>query len=145
MRDILDRKSYLINKDLDISIGELSDKAQFSGKNYILICHASYEERSLSICDHDFKEGMIELSILLSSKEYIDKQIYSKNKIALKQFLDVNTKGDVKDIVAERDQPIANLEKISDSISGIDVSKYNFLVDISTFPRDRLICLLILS
>lgn len=132
----------MIDKNLDISIEPLNSKAEFYGKNYIFICHASYEERSLSICQHYFEEGMIHTSILLSSEEYLDENIYSLNKKKLETFLKKNTKDVVTNIVALKNRPIANLKNIASSITNTNVSEPNFLIDISTFPRDRLICLL---
>lgn len=132
----------LINKDLDIEMSDLEGESAFSGERYVVVCHASYEDRSLSICEHLFAKGMVIASILLSSEEYLDKEIYISNKNKLKSFLTDITSGIVADIVAEKDRPISNLKKVADALLGFDVTEMNFLIDISTFPRDRLICLL---
>ena len=130
----------MINKDLDITIESLDDDVKFSGENCVLITHASYEDRCLAICDCAFT-SKVSASILLSSEEYLQKGVYKAKSQKLREFLSKVTSGDIIDVSAKKDKPVSTIAKIEEELRKIGGGDKDFLVDISTFPRDRLICL----
>ncbi|WP_421847254.1 hypothetical protein [Marinomonas sp.] len=132
----------MIDSNISIEINRVNDVTALDKKSYFLFCHSSYEERSLSIIDFSFLENKIDISIQISSEEYLSNNFYIKNKATLKTYVEkISTKKSME-VIANRDEPVKFLKDIHEILFKENKTFNGFLIDISTFPRDRLICLI---
>lgn len=109
--------------------------------SYVLITHASYEDRSCAICEERFPENKIVGAVVIYSNENMDKKKYQINLEKQKIFFRSLTGCTPLTVGCDRNRPVnfielfaIEFEKLPDGIG--------YLIDISTFPRDRLICVL---
>ena len=132
----------MIDRNIDIHIEELDNIIPLKNISYIIFCHSSYEDRSLSIIDFSFSDKKIVNSIQISSKEYLGESCYIKNKNTLEKFSENISLNKPISVIADRDKPVDFLVSVDEALSSINDSYDGFIIDISTFPRDRLVCLL---
>lgn len=133
----------MIDQAVGIDINKVESlKLPLKSKSYLLFCHSSYEDRCLSLKRYSFGDSEIVRSIQISSKEYLSNKVYSQNKALLENFTNEISLHSQIPIIADRDQPIELLFSIESILNKLEEKYDGFLLDISTFPRDRLICLL---
>jgi hypothetical protein len=130
------------DRDVGVTLSNCDRKKLKIGRNSVLFCHASYEARSLGIIEAGAEENIVS-SIVCFSEEYGNYPLYRDNKKKLVDGLNLISNGTVLEVEINRDRTVDFLRNIDSLISKMDqVSSLDFFVDISTFPRDRMICLL---
>ena len=113
-----------------------------SKKEYILFAHASYEERSIALKQFRYCNGKLVAGMIIYSEEYKLKKKYKLYLCELKDIIKYLTKSEPIMIPVHRDKPVKYIFDLHEKLSKFnDYKSKNFLVDMSTFPRDRLICL----
>lgn len=130
------------DKDVLITVRDACNKKIILEKCSFIFCHASYEARSTSVLNFiEAANGAI--PVICSSEEFLSYSIYQKNKAALSEGLAELTSNEPTDITVGRDENIHFLEELDSLMKKRDPElEYNYFIDIATFPRDRMICLL---
>jgi len=106
----------------------------------IFICHSSYEPRCLTRVSK-IKDMNFTHSIVFGSGRWKTNAVYKGHHDDLVEALTLRTSREVASLILERGNKIKFLEKLHESLEDCDESS-RIIVDISTFPRDRLLMLL---
>ena len=108
--------------------------------NEIFLCHSSYEPRCLSLVSR-LKDETFNNAIVFGSARWELNEVYRGHHQDLVENLQLKTTADVVSIILERRNKIGFLEELHANLQNADDDS-QILVDISTFPRDRLLMVL---
>lgn len=113
---------------------------RFPDKKVLHICHASYEPRSLAITNKE-PHYQVKDSIVIYSNEFTKENDYKNNLESLQNYFSANN-------VATYAIAVHGLKNypLLKSVANISENSHNshstIFFDISTFPSDRLLCLM---
>ena len=129
----------MIETDIEPVAIELSTGHVVKPGRYVFFCHASYEPRAEASTRLDFDGAVLTSVVIVSSKEYHGVSAYSDRLARMIKYW--QGRSDVSPIAVDRSgivQFVRDVDKMSGRLGSVD----GIIVDITTFPRDRMICLI---
>lgn len=106
----------------------------------IFICHSSYEPRCLTQVSN-FNDRKFAMAIVFGSGKWKTDAVYKGHHEDILEALRERTSNNVSSLILDRGDKIEFLTKLHENLNEVEKSS-NILVDISTFPRDRLLMIL---
>lgn len=124
-----------ITTDCDLSPIKLVDGATF-------FCHSSYEARTLAIKERELIVGKIKNVFIFYSKDFSKSKQYKKNHQKLVSYFQNNCCTNVVEVEVSKLSLLSFMDERGDYLENCINESNETIVDISTFPRERMILLI---
>lgn len=108
-----------------------------------LFCHASYEDRCLDALSFNLTAPLLKEVFIIKTTGHKIGSKYYNNYLKLKEHFEHQSNMTVYPLDAERNEPVGLIRNIDGIVRALShESMRNIIVDITTFPRERMLCLL---
>lgn len=112
------------------------------GKDAILFCHSSYEMRSLAIKKKNMIAGDIKYVFIIHSENFKSSPLYRNNHQELIAYFKSTCNAIIIELAASKDSALSFIDRTEIQLGEYINNSKEIIVDISTFPRERMILLL---
>lgn len=112
-----------------------------SVKKVVLICHGSYEERCQGLMRVEWSDVSIVLAVVLATKESYELiPLYRERCERLVAHLELVSGRKCRTVLVSREDPIGWMRELDGVLQSVLKADFESIaVDISTFPRERLV------